>query len=161
MRAPLANRLSVGSWYKHEELFKRAGVWFMGNSLGSMFSGYFAAAINKNLNGAMGMAGWRWIFIIRELQSEEAIQHSGYNVLERVAAQVVQRASSLSLPPSSVSPSGPVFLLPLAVGSLARKNTPLQVVVSTTSRMRVSLGRPSSLLSAGPCSGLPSHVTCK
>ena len=33
----------LGSWFKGEELFKRAGVWFMGNSLGSMFSGYLQA----------------------------------------------------------------------------------------------------------------------
>ena len=36
----------------------------MGNSLGSMFSGYLQAAAYKNLNGAMGLSGWRWLFII-------------------------------------------------------------------------------------------------
>lgn len=56
--------ISVGSWYRKEELFKRAGVWFMGNSLGSMFSGYLQAAAYKNLNGVHGLAGWRWLFII-------------------------------------------------------------------------------------------------
>ena len=55
---------TVGSWYRKEELFKRAGVWFMGNSLGSMFSGYLQAAALKNLDGTSGMAGWRWLFII-------------------------------------------------------------------------------------------------
>lgn len=50
---------SVGSWYRKEELFKRAGVWFMGNSLGSMFSGYLQAAAYKNLSGVHGLAGWR------------------------------------------------------------------------------------------------------
>ncbi|EHA51141.1 pantothenate transporter liz [Pyricularia oryzae 70-15] len=56
--------LILGSWYKNDEVFKRAGVWFMGNSLGSMFSGYLQAAAYKNLNGVMGRAGWRWLFII-------------------------------------------------------------------------------------------------
>ncbi|ORX36124.1 major facilitator superfamily domain-containing protein [Kockovaella imperatae] len=56
--------LILGSWYREEELFKRAGVWFMGNSLGSMFSGYLQAAAYKNLNGVRGLAGWRWLFII-------------------------------------------------------------------------------------------------
>lgn len=51
---------TVGSWYKKEELFKRAGVWFMGNSLGSMFSGYLQAAAYTGLNGVHGLAGWRW-----------------------------------------------------------------------------------------------------
>ncbi|KAH9884905.1 major facilitator superfamily domain-containing protein [Xylariomycetidae sp. FL2044] len=55
--------LILGSWFKDEELFKRAGVWFMGNALGSMFvcSGYLQAAAYANLNGA----GWRWQFIIQ------------------------------------------------------------------------------------------------
>ncbi|RYP74061.1 hypothetical protein DL771_003250 [Monosporascus sp. 5C6A] len=57
--------LILGSWFKNEELFKRAGVWFMGNSLGSMFSGYLQAAAYRNLNGVNGRAGWRWLFIIR------------------------------------------------------------------------------------------------
>ncbi|KIY53255.1 MFS general substrate transporter [Fistulina hepatica ATCC 64428] len=50
----------LGSWYRREELFKRAGVWFMGNSLGSMFSGYLQAAAYTNLNGVKGLAGWQW-----------------------------------------------------------------------------------------------------
>ena len=57
--------LAVGSWYKNEELFKRAGVWFMGNSLGSMFSGYLQAAAYRNLDGVYGRAGWRWLFIVQ------------------------------------------------------------------------------------------------
>ncbi|KAI8294270.1 hypothetical protein K4K59_005178 [Colletotrichum sp. SAR11_240] len=57
--------LILGSWFKNEELFKRAGVWFMGNSLGSMFSGYLQAAAYRNLNGVYGRAGWRWLFIVQ------------------------------------------------------------------------------------------------
>ncbi|KXH25320.1 major facilitator superfamily transporter [Colletotrichum nymphaeae SA-01] len=57
--------LILGSWFKNEELFKRAGVWFMGNSLGSMFSGYLQAAAYRNLNGVFGRAGWRWLFIVQ------------------------------------------------------------------------------------------------
>ncbi|CAG1994734.1 hypothetical protein SNK03_010332 [Fusarium graminearum] len=57
--------LILGSWFKNEELFKRAGVWFMGNSLGSMFSGYLQAAAYRNLDGVFGRAGWRWLFIVQ------------------------------------------------------------------------------------------------
>ncbi|CCH46928.1 putative transporter SEO1 [Wickerhamomyces ciferrii] len=32
--------------------------------IGSMFSGYFQAAVYKNLNGKNGIEGWRWLFII-------------------------------------------------------------------------------------------------
>ncbi|KKY35124.1 putative pantothenate transporter [Diaporthe ampelina] len=54
----------LGSWYSGAELYRRAGTWFICNPLGSMISGYLQAAAYKNLSGAGGMAGWRWLFII-------------------------------------------------------------------------------------------------
>ena len=54
----------LGSWYKERELFKRAGTWFICNSLGSMVSGYLQAAAYTNLSGVLGLAGWRWLFVI-------------------------------------------------------------------------------------------------
>ncbi|WVQ80035.1 hypothetical protein IAT38_002136 [Cryptococcus sp. DSM 104549] len=56
--------LVLGSWYRKEELFKRAGVWFTGNFIGSAAGGYIQAAIYKNLNNRGGIASWRWLFII-------------------------------------------------------------------------------------------------
>jgi len=52
------------SWYRPNELFKRAGVWYMSFSLGGIFSGQLQASAYKNLNGVLGLAGWRWLFII-------------------------------------------------------------------------------------------------
>ncbi|CAI6096152.1 hypothetical protein V2G26_007939 [Clonostachys chloroleuca] len=54
----------LSSWYKPEELFKRAGVWYVSNNIGVMFGGYLQAAAYTNLNGVGGMSGWRWLFII-------------------------------------------------------------------------------------------------
>ncbi|GAD94613.1 hypothetical protein NECHADRAFT_37175 [Paecilomyces variotii No. 5] len=54
----------LGSWYSGSELFKRAGTWFICNSLGTMVSGYLQAAAYTNLSGVGGMTGWRWLFII-------------------------------------------------------------------------------------------------
>ena len=54
----------LSSWYKPEELFKRAGVWYVSNNIGVMFGGYLQAAAYTNLNGIHGLAGWRWLFII-------------------------------------------------------------------------------------------------
>ncbi|KAI1866164.1 uncharacterized protein JN550_007853 [Neoarthrinium moseri] len=54
----------LGSWYSGPELFKRAGMWFICNPLGSMVSGYLQAAAYTNLSGVGGMPGWRWLFII-------------------------------------------------------------------------------------------------
>ncbi|KAK1722251.1 hypothetical protein CaCOL14_005890 [Colletotrichum acutatum] len=52
------------SWYRSDELFKRAGVWYVSSNVGAMFGGYLQAAAYNNLNGVAGMAGWRWLFII-------------------------------------------------------------------------------------------------
>ncbi|RDW76933.1 hypothetical protein BP6252_04986 [Coleophoma cylindrospora] len=49
---------------KKEELFKRAGTWFLCNALGTMFSGYLQTAAYTNLNGVGGLSGWRWLFVI-------------------------------------------------------------------------------------------------
>jgi len=54
----------LSSWYRPNELFKRAGVWYISNNLGVMFGGYMQAAAYTNLNGVHGMSGWRWLFII-------------------------------------------------------------------------------------------------
>ncbi|KAL0938069.1 Pantothenate transporter liz1-like protein 7 [Colletotrichum truncatum] len=52
------------SWYRADEVFKRAGVWYVSSNVGAMFSGYLQAAAHKGLNGVHGMSGWRWLFII-------------------------------------------------------------------------------------------------
>jgi MFS family permease len=54
----------LSSWYRSDELFKRAGLWYISSNAGSMFGGYLQAAAYNNLNGVHGMAGWRWLFII-------------------------------------------------------------------------------------------------
>ncbi|KAL4891175.1 MFS general substrate transporter [Aspergillus ambiguus] len=54
----------LSSWYRGDEMFKRAGVWFVSSNLGSFIGGYLQAAAYENLNGVHGMAGWRWLFII-------------------------------------------------------------------------------------------------
>ncbi|OBT52151.1 hypothetical protein VE04_06210 [Pseudogymnoascus sp. 24MN13] len=54
----------LSSWYRADELFKRAGVWYVSSNAGAMFGGYLQAAAYNNLNGVMGRSGWRWLFII-------------------------------------------------------------------------------------------------
>lgn len=54
----------LSSWYRSDELFKRAGVWFVSSNLGSFIGGYMQAAAHETLDGVHGMAGWRWLFII-------------------------------------------------------------------------------------------------
>ncbi|WRT70038.1 uncharacterized protein IL334_007032 [Kwoniella shivajii] len=54
----------AGSWYTQRELGKRAMIFWLAGLAGEMFSGYLQAAAYNNLNGVLGHAGWRWLFVI-------------------------------------------------------------------------------------------------
>ncbi|CAH0041678.1 unnamed protein product [Clonostachys rhizophaga] len=54
----------LGSWYTPREIGKRAVMFWLAGSIGTMFSGFLQAAAYTNLNGVHGRSGWRWLFII-------------------------------------------------------------------------------------------------
>ncbi|KAK9474785.1 major facilitator superfamily domain-containing protein [Dipodascopsis tothii] len=54
----------LGCWYGPDELAKRMGVYDLAGYAANMFAGYIQAGIYAGLNGAHGIAGWRWMFII-------------------------------------------------------------------------------------------------
>jgi MFS family permease len=54
----------MSSWYTRRELSHRIAWFYSGSSLANMFGGVLGAGVLGNLNGAHGIAGWRWLFII-------------------------------------------------------------------------------------------------
>jgi len=62
----------LGSFYKPGELGKRAVLFHCMGAVGSMLSSILAAATYTGLNGARGLEGWRWLFIIDAVISEPA-----------------------------------------------------------------------------------------
>ncbi|OAD78824.1 hypothetical protein PHYBLDRAFT_107518 [Phycomyces blakesleeanus NRRL 1555(-)] len=54
----------IGSWYTKEELAKRTAFYLTGNEISGAVGGLIAGGVSANLNGALGKAGWRWLFII-------------------------------------------------------------------------------------------------
>ncbi|PGH01800.1 hypothetical protein AJ80_08967 [Polytolypa hystricis UAMH7299] len=54
----------LGSWYTERELGKRSGIFTASGLAGQMFGGFIQTGIHSSLDGARGMAGWRWLFII-------------------------------------------------------------------------------------------------
>ncbi|KAK1961033.1 major facilitator superfamily transporter [Colletotrichum sublineola] len=54
----------LSCWYTQKELAFRTAVLFSGNLVATSFSGLIAAAVFANLDGAHGLAGWQWLFII-------------------------------------------------------------------------------------------------
>ncbi|KAJ7581161.1 MFS general substrate transporter [Mycena floridula] len=54
----------IGSWYKGNELAKRACIFHTASAIGPMFSGFLQTAAYNGLNGVHGLAGWKWLFLI-------------------------------------------------------------------------------------------------
>ncbi|KXJ96662.1 allantoate permease [Microdochium bolleyi] len=54
----------MSSWYKRSELTRRMAWFYAGSSLANAFGGLIGAGVLSNLEGAHGIAGWRWLFII-------------------------------------------------------------------------------------------------
>lgn len=54
----------LGTWYTKTELAKRIAIWHITGFFGSATSGFLQAGIYSSLNGRLGLAGWRWMYII-------------------------------------------------------------------------------------------------
>ena len=54
----------LSAYYTRRELAFRAAILYSGLILGSGTSGLIAAGIFSGLDGSLGLAGWRWMFII-------------------------------------------------------------------------------------------------
>ncbi|KAJ6116829.1 hypothetical protein N7512_006554 [Penicillium capsulatum] len=53
----------IGSWYRASEISRRCTMFMFASVGGGMFSGYIQAGLHANMNGRMGLASWRWVFI--------------------------------------------------------------------------------------------------
>jgi len=69
----------LGTWYTRFEMGKRYAFFYVIGSLASAFSGILAFGL-IHLNGAGGLAGWRWIFVFEGLLTV-AIGFVGYWLL--------------------------------------------------------------------------------
>ncbi|KAM0260096.1 hypothetical protein ACHAQJ_003021 [Trichoderma viride] len=54
----------LSCWYTRKELALRTAVLYSGLVLATAFSGLIAAGVFSGLDGARGIAGWQWLFII-------------------------------------------------------------------------------------------------
>lgn len=51
-------------WYKREQLAFRTAIFFSTTALAGSLNGLIAYGIETSLDGARGIAAWRWIFIV-------------------------------------------------------------------------------------------------
>lgn len=54
----------ISSWYRKHEQSKRFVVFHSAGIMSGAFGSILAGAITRGLDGALGIAGWRWLFII-------------------------------------------------------------------------------------------------
>ncbi|KUL83718.1 hypothetical protein ZTR_07483 [Talaromyces verruculosus] len=54
----------LSCWYTKKELALRTAILYSGLVIATAFSGLLAAAIFSGLDGARGLSGWKWLFII-------------------------------------------------------------------------------------------------
>ncbi|KAH8592211.1 major facilitator superfamily domain-containing protein [Bisporella sp. PMI_857] len=54
----------LSCWYTRKELALRTAILYSGLILATAFSGLIAAGIFARLDGAHGLSGWRWLFLI-------------------------------------------------------------------------------------------------
>jgi len=52
------------NWYLPSEMGKRTSTYQTSAQLGGAFGGLIAGGVMSNLEGAQGIRGWRWLFII-------------------------------------------------------------------------------------------------
>ncbi|CAK7204019.1 hypothetical protein SEUCBS139899_006770 [Sporothrix eucalyptigena] len=53
-----------GSWYRPDEIARRSGLFYVAGSIGTISTGFITARIYSDLDGALGRAAWRWMFLI-------------------------------------------------------------------------------------------------
>ncbi|TEA11333.1 MFS transporter prlL [Colletotrichum sidae] len=56
--------LIISSWYRRAEQSRRFAVFMSAAILSGAFGGLLAGAITSELEGAHGIRGWRWLFIV-------------------------------------------------------------------------------------------------
>ncbi|GAA6023208.1 hypothetical protein JCM8202_001028 [Rhodotorula sphaerocarpa] len=54
----------LGSWYKPEEIGRRAAIFSISGQAASLFSGPMQTAMFHHLDGRHGIAGWQWLLIV-------------------------------------------------------------------------------------------------
>ncbi|KAJ9654612.1 hypothetical protein H2198_006358 [Neophaeococcomyces mojaviensis] len=59
--------LIISSWYKRTEQSARFAIYISAAILSGAFGGLLAGAITGGLEGAKGLRGWRWLFIVEGL----------------------------------------------------------------------------------------------
>lgn len=54
----------LSAWYRKAELGRRYSLYYTAVALSGMFGGLIAGGLLQQLDGAHGISGWRWLFLV-------------------------------------------------------------------------------------------------
>ncbi|KAI1322423.1 major facilitator superfamily domain-containing protein [Xylariaceae sp. FL0255] len=77
--------LLLSSWHKKSEQSKRFAVYISAAILSGALGGLLAGATTKGLDGAHGIAGWRWLFIL------EGAATAGWSIIAKAERKLAIR----------------------------------------------------------------------
>lgn len=108
----------LGTWYTPAELGKRACLFQASSSAAQLFSGYLQAGLYAGMDGRLGLAAWRWLFVFDGIIGIPVALY-GYVSIPDSPAATSRRARWLLRDPADRA---------LAVGRMARvgRAAPLQ-----------------------------------
>jgi MFS family permease len=49
----------LGAWYRGDEIGRRAGIFYVGQMLGTLTAGLITSGTSTHMDGVRGLAGWR------------------------------------------------------------------------------------------------------
>ncbi|KAL3292182.1 putative transporter SEO1 [Colletotrichum asianum] len=59
----------AGYRYRGDELMHRAGIFYVSSGVGTMTTGLLASRVYQSLDGALGLPGWRWMYIVASIMT--------------------------------------------------------------------------------------------
>ncbi|CAB4400327.1 unnamed protein product [Rhizophagus irregularis] len=59
----------LSMWYNPEDLATRLTIFYCGGALAGAFGGFISFVVTGNMNGILGMEGWRWLLLIEGICS--------------------------------------------------------------------------------------------
>jgi MFS family permease len=89
--------LYLSLWYRRDELATRGAIFFATSAVAGSFNGIIAYGIGRNLNGAKGMAAWKWLFLIEGQSSHDNLLSTRRHEHDSVNSILLQVSSQLDM----------------------------------------------------------------
>lgn len=87
----------LSKWYTKKELNFRMALFFSGNLIAGAFGNLIAGGILSGLDGARGLAAWRWLYIIEGSYVPKRLDKTSHQDTNRIFARRITIAVGLAV----------------------------------------------------------------